>query len=138
MPIIGYQTDTFPAFYAKSSGLPVDECCDSFEEIALIMKTHWDLGFTSGVLVVVPPPDELALAQDEMELAVSKALKEAEKQKVKGKEITPFLLEKVSQLTEGRSKKVNIALLKQNARVAAQIAQAFHAPEEGELGPFDE
>lgn len=122
VPVLGYATDTFPAFYATSSGLPVDARVDSPDEAAAIIYAKWDMGFEGGVLVAVPPPANLALPPDQIDAAVREALLEAESAGVTGKALTPYLLGRVSSLTAGRSLAVNIALLEQNARVAARIA----------------
>jgi len=125
VPVLGYQTDTFPAFYAVSSGLPVDARIESPEEVAKILYAKWDLDLEGGALITVPPPAHLALPKEEMEAAISQALNDAEKAGVMGREITPFLLSRVSEITAGRSLEVNIALLIQNAQVATQIAIAM-------------
>lgn len=125
VPVIGYQTETFPAFYSTSSGLPVDVSAQTAQEAAEIIKAHWDFGLSSGLLVTVAPPVELALPFDEMEKTINEAVKLAEREGIRGKAITPFLLEQVAHLTEGRSQKVNVALLEQNARIAARIAIAL-------------
>jgi pseudouridine-5'-phosphate glycosidase len=125
VPVIGFGTDTFPAFYASSSGLPVDVRADTPGEVADILRAGWESGISGGVLVVVPPPPELALPAEEMEAAIREALAEADKAGISGKAISPFLLNAVSRITEGRSLAVNIALLENNARVAARIAQAL-------------
>jgi pseudouridine-5'-phosphate glycosidase len=122
VPVIGYQTDELPAFYAVSSGLPVDARADTPEDVAAILHAQWAMNLPAGVLVGVPPPEDAALPAEEMEAAIAGALAEADKQGVEGKALTPFLLARVSELTKGRSLTVNVALLEQNARVAAQIA----------------
>ncbi len=125
VPVLGYGTDTFPAFYATSSGLPVDARVDSPDEAAAIIYAKWDMGLEGGMLVTVPPPADLALPSDQMDAAVREALVEAESEGVTGRALTPYLLDRVSALTAGRSLAVNIALLEQNARVAARIAAAL-------------
>lgn len=124
VPVLGYQTDTFPAFYSVSSHLPVDARVDSPDDAAAVLRARWRLGH-GGVLIGVPAPAELALPTGEMESAVEKALQAASRAGVTGKAITPFLLTQIGQITQGRSLRVNIALLEQNARVAAQIASAY-------------
>ncbi len=125
VPVLGYQTDTFPAFYATSSGLPVDARVETPQEAAAIISARWALGLEGGVLIAIPPPADLALPPDEMEAAIAEALRAAEETGVTGKALTPFLLARVGEITAGRSLAVNIALLEQNARVAAQIAEAL-------------
>ena len=125
VPIVGYGTDEFPAFYSRSSGLKVDARVDSPEEAARIIHTKWELGLEGGVLVVVPVPEEAELPRELAERAIERALKAAEERGVRGKALTPFLLGQIARLTEGRSLAANIALLKNNAAVAAQIARAL-------------
>jgi len=125
VPILGFQTDQFPAFYAISSGLPVDLCVDKAEQVVDILRAHWGAGLQSGVLVAVPPPAEVALDPEDMERAVQRALSEAEQAGVAGKALTPFLRGRSSELTEGRSLQTNLALLEHNAGVAARIACAL-------------
>jgi pseudouridine-5'-phosphate glycosidase len=125
VPVLGWQTDTFPAFYATSSGLPVDSRVESAGDAAAVIRSKWDLGLEGGLLIAVPPPIDLALPHDELESAIEQALKAADDAGISGKEITPFLLSQVSEITAGRSLEVNVALLEQNARIAAQIAAAL-------------
>nr|MBN1228447.1 pseudouridine-5'-phosphate glycosidase [Anaerolineae bacterium] len=125
VPVLGWKTDSFPAFYGLHSDLPVDDRVDTPEEVAAIMRVKWDLGLAGGILITVPPPPELALPQEELEDAVQAALLRAEEAQIKGKALTPFLLEQIGSITGGRSLAVNIALLEQNARIAAGIAKAF-------------
>ena len=122
VPVIGYQTDTFPAFYSASSGLSVDARVDTPAEAASILHLQWSLGFESGLLLAVPPPEALALPAHEMESAIEQALLAVEREGIRGKAITPFVLARVSELTAGRSLAINTALLEKNARVAAQVA----------------
>lgn len=122
IPVIGYQTQEFPAFYSQHSGLPVSAQADSAKEIAEIAKAHWELGNPGAVLVAVPPPAEVALPADEIEAVIQQALEEAQSQGIRGQAVTPFLLQRVSELSGGDSLKANLGLLKNNARVAAQIA----------------
>ncbi|HBX70377.1 MAG TPA: pseudouridine-5-phosphate glycosidase [Chloroflexi bacterium] len=126
VPVVGYQTDEFPAFYARTSGLPVSLRVDSPAEVAALAKAHWDLGLSSAILVVVPPPEDAALPAAQMETAVEQALAEAQEQKIRGQQVTPFLLARVSDLTGKASLNANLALLLNNAQIAAQIALAYH------------
>jgi len=125
IPVLGYQTNDFPAFYSSSSGLGVDLQVDSPAEVVEIARDHWEMGIKSSVLVVVPPPAEVALPFDEVEKEIQKAVKDAEKQGIRGAKVTPFLLERMNQLTAGKSMQTNLELLKNNARVAALIAKAY-------------
>jgi pseudouridine-5'-phosphate glycosidase len=122
VPVLGYGTDEFPAFYARSSGLPVDARVDSPAEVAAIVRAKRRMGLRGGVLVAVPPPEETAMAPSVVETAIHAALADAEAQGIRGKEITPFLLARIAELTAGASLAANIALLRNNAAVAAQIA----------------
>jgi pseudouridine-5'-phosphate glycosidase len=123
VPVVGYQTDEFPAFYSRSSGLHVDIKADSAEDVAEIARAHWDLGLKSAILVVVPPPAEDAMSLEVVEKAIASALQEANKQGIHGAAITPFLLGRVSELSSGESLKTNLSLLLNNGRVAAKIAK---------------
>jgi pseudouridine-5'-phosphate glycosidase len=122
VPVIGYQTDDFPAFYCRSSGLPVDVRCETAAEIAAIIKAHISMELVGGLLVTAPIPEQDEVPRELIEGAISQALLDAERKGVRGKDLTPFMLPRVSQLTGDASKAANIALLKNNARVAAQIA----------------
>ena len=126
IPVLGYQVDDFPAFYSIKSGLKVDYRLDTPGEIAEFAKLHWELGLTSAVLVTVPVPDEFAIPSDEMDQYIDQALKEMEKSHISGAASTPFLLAKVSELTGEKSLRSNVALLKNNARVAGEIAVEFY------------
>jgi len=126
VPVVGYQTDEFPAFYSRSSGLPVSARVDTAEEAARIARAHWDMGLSGSVLVTAPPPEEAALPNDLVENAVRQALVEASDQKIRGQAVTPFLLKRVSELTQGHSLRANLSLLLNNARIAAQIARYFY------------
>lgn len=125
IPVLGYQTDDFPAFYSKSSGLAVDFRVDNPEEVIEIAHSHWEMGIRSSILVVVPPPDVVALPYEEVEKEIQKAVHDAEEHGIRGAKLTPFLLERMSQLTAGKSMHTNLALLTNNARVAALIARAY-------------
>ncbi len=128
IPVIGYQTDEFPAFYSRESGLPVTINAESEEEIAEIAKTHWGLGLQSAILVAVPPPQEAAVPSSKIESAIHQAIKEAKEKQIRGQGVTPFLLQRVSELTEGDSLKANLGLLKNNASTAAKIAHYLYKP----------
>ncbi len=122
VPVIGYQTDDFPAFYSRSSGLCVSVRADTPAQVAAIARAHWDLPAAGGVLVANPPAAETALEPARVEAAIQQALQEAEAQGVRGQAVTPFLLGRVSALTEGASMQSNLDLLRNNARLAADIA----------------
>ncbi len=124
-PVIGYQTDEFPAFFSRNSGLPVSVRVETVEQIAKIAKAHWSLPSAGAVLVVNPPPQESALDHRLVEEAIEQAIQQAEAQGVRGQGVTPFLLSRVSAITGGASLRANLALLKNNARLGAQIALAL-------------
>jgi len=126
VPVIGYQTDEFPAFYSRGSGLPVSARVDTPEQAARVAQAHWSLGMTSAVLVCVPPPAEEALPAEQVQGAIDQALAEAKEEDIHGQRVTPFLLGRVSELTKGSSMKANLALLRNNARVAGQIARYLY------------
>jgi pseudouridine-5'-phosphate glycosidase len=125
VPIVGLQTDTLPAFYTRTSDLPVDVCVDSAEQAAEIIAAAGRLGMNHGTLVVVPVPDGDELPAQIAEAAIAQATAEAEANEVSGKLITPYVLARVAELTEGLSRKANTSLLINNARVAAEIALAL-------------
>jgi len=127
VPVVGYRTDEFPAFYSHESGLNVSVRCDSPEEIVAFAKAHWEAGLQSAVLVANPVPEADAISRSEMEPYIEQANREAHEKKIHGKELTPFLLQRITELTQGKSMKANLALLLNNARLAAQIAKSLHA-----------
>ncbi len=126
VPILGYQTDRLPAFFSRDSGLPVTARVDSPDEVAAAAKAQWELGLQSALLVVVPPPEEVAASNEQMEQVIQRALQEAKDQGIRGAAMTPFLLDRVNSLSGGASLKANLALLLNNARIAAQIAVALY------------
>jgi pseudouridine-5'-phosphate glycosidase len=122
VPVLGLQTDEFPAFYRRASGLPVDRRMDTIEELASAIRVHFSLGLGTGVLVAnpIPAPDELPAHIYEPMLAT--ALADAEGQGLRGRGVTPFLLERLRALSGGESVRANLALLAHNARVAARLS----------------
>lgn len=125
VPILGYGTDTLPSFYTRSSGLPIDVRIDSPEDAAKIIRAAQQLEAKHGILITVPVPQDDELSNEVAEKAIQQATEEAEAQGIHGKEITPFVLGRVVELTEGQSMKANRALLVNNARVAAEITKAL-------------
>ena len=123
--VIGYQTDQFPAFYTRSSPYSVDYRLDNPEDVARLIHAKFDSGLDGGVLIANPIPKEASLEEALMEKAIKEALIQMEKDGVTGKAITPYLLTKIKALTGGESLTSNIALMKNNAKVAAQIAVAY-------------
>jgi pseudouridine-5'-phosphate glycosidase len=125
VPIIGYGTDTLPAFFARSSGLPVDIRLDTPEAVASVMQAHQAAGLQNGILVTVPVPEADACDPDMVEAAIAQATQEADAAGVHGPASTPWLLRRVVELTNGRSLQANVALLRNNGFVAATIARAL-------------
>ncbi len=125
VPVLGFQTDEFPAFYSRSSGLRAPARVDSAEEAARIIRTHWRLGNHSGVLIGVPVPAQEEIPRETIDPFIERALKDAEEQHVKWNALTPFLLTRLDELTHGSSVRTNMALLKNNIGVAADIARAL-------------
>lgn len=125
VPVVGWKTKQFPAFFSEDSGLPVEITAESAEEVAQIARAHWLVGLRGGILVVVPPPAEHAVPYKKMEKIIQKALQNARSEGIKGNKVTPYLLAKVSELSGGESLEANLALLLNNAGVAAQIACAL-------------
>jgi pseudouridine-5'-phosphate glycosidase len=125
--VIGYQCDEMPAFYTRSSGLPVDVRCDSPEDVVKIFRAQRELRMQSALLVTVPVPAEAEVESALLEKVLDDSLAEAARRKIAGREVTPFLLARMSQQSKGATLQANIALLENNARVAAQIARALPA-----------
>jgi pseudouridylate synthase len=125
VPVIGYQTDTFPPFYARTSTLPVDHRAESASEIAAILSAKWALGLDGGVVIANPAPLETALPPDVVEAYITQAISEARATGVRGKAETPFLLKRIAELSQGQSLVTNIALVENNARLGAAIAVAL-------------
>ncbi|MFN8483114.1 MAG: pseudouridine-5'-phosphate glycosidase [Anaerolineae bacterium] len=124
VPVLGWQTTEFPAFYSRDSGLPVDQRVTNAAEVAAFWRAQRRLGL-GGALLTVPVPEEFAEPSAEVEKAIAEALDAADAQGVRGRAVTPFLLERVAALTEGASQRANRALLENNARVAAEVAAAL-------------
>lgn len=122
VPVLGYQTEEFPSFYTRKSGFGVDYSFETPAECAKMLKTKWDLNLDGGVVVANPIPHQYEAQQDVINEAIEMAIFEANKNNVKGKEVTPFLLAKVKEITAGESLEANIALVRNNTALAAQIA----------------
>jgi len=125
VPLIGFGTDTLPAFYTRTSGLAVDCRSDSPAEIAMMMRAKWRLGLDGGLVVAVPVPQEHAMPADEIDAVIEEALVAMDQAGIGGKAATPFLLERIAARTAGRSLAANIALVLNNANVAARIAREY-------------
>ena len=124
VPVFGYGTDEFPAFYRRSSGLPVDHRYDSITELASAVRLHLSLGFGTGVVIANPIPIADEMASQLYDRALHTALLAAETQRIRGRAVTPFLLDRMHAVTGGDSVRANVALLSHNARVAAAVAIA--------------
>jgi pseudouridine-5'-phosphate glycosidase len=125
VPVVGYQTDKFPEFYSRDGKLDISVRLDSPQEIAEFAQAHWSLGLQSAVLVANPIPEPDAIPRLEMEPIIAQASKEATEKKIHGQRLTPYLLQRISELTEKRSMGANLALLLNNAHLAAKIAIAL-------------
>jgi pseudouridine-5'-phosphate glycosidase len=122
VPVIGFGSEEMPAFYCRESGLKVDYVVNDEVEAAKIIKAMEDLKLDGGIIIANPVPEEYAISMEYMNEKIEEAVRGAEKEGVKGKKLTPYLLNKIKELTGGKSLKANIALVKSNARVAAKIA----------------
>ena len=123
VPVVGFRTDDFPAFFVASSGLQVTHRLDTSSDIAKLIDTHNRLGLSGGILVANPPPSHLALAQEDAEASIQQAVRKASSAGISGNEVTPYLLSEIAVDTGGKSIEANQALLISNSQLAAQIAQ---------------
>jgi pseudouridine-5'-phosphate glycosidase len=127
VPVIGYQTDEYPAFYSIESGLRTSGRVEDARQAAELARAHWQLG-GGGILLTAPPPAESALPRAEVEAWIQQAQGEADEQSIHGQAVSPFLLARVAQLSGGRSLQANLALLRNNARIAAAVAKQLAQP----------
>ena len=125
VPVIGYKTNEFPAFYSTESGLPVSARLDSPEEVVEFALTHWSLGFQSSVLVALPPPAGSAIPTNRIRSAIQQAQNDANEKNIHGQALTPYLLGRLTELTQGDTLRTNIDLLMNNARLAGRIAVKY-------------
>lgn len=125
IPVFGFGTDRFPAFYRRDSGLEVDARVDRVEELAAAVRAHFDLVRAGGILVANPIPAEFEMSEEVYSRSLERAVEDAEKAGVRGRAVTPFLLERMRQLSEGASLFSNRGLLVHNARLAGQLAVAL-------------
>ena len=125
VPVIGYKTEEFPAFYTPSSGSLVQSRLDTPEEIAHCMKIKWKLGLDGGIVIGNPVQEQDAMDASIIQQAISEALRDAAQKQIEGKNVTPFLLERINQITMGESLKSNISLVCNNAHLGAKIAFAY-------------
>jgi len=125
VPVIGYGTDEFPAFYTRQSGFKVNYKLDTPEQIGSMIKTKWELGLNGGVIIANPIPEEFSMDKNKIDNAIEEALKNADKKGIKGKDVTPFLLGEIKNITGGTSLDSNIKLVLNNAKLAAQISASL-------------
>lgn len=125
VPVIGFQTDEFPAFYSRKSGLALAYSANNSHEVAEIIKAQSDLNLRNGMVIANPIPEQFEMEYASIHEAIEEALEEAEAKKISGKAITPFLLSRIEQLTKGKSLNANIQLVYNNAKLAAEIANSF-------------
>ncbi|MEW9121102.1 MAG: pseudouridine-5'-phosphate glycosidase [Thermotaleaceae bacterium] len=125
VPVVGFESDDFPAFFTRKSGFSVDYRVDSAMELAQAMKAKWDLNLQGGLVIGNPIPKDYEMDNTIIDKAILDALHEAEELDIKGKEITPFLLSRIKSITEGKSLDANIQLVFHNAKIGAQIASAY-------------
>jgi pseudouridine-5'-phosphate glycosidase len=127
VPVIGYGTDRFPRFWLRASDAKLDWAVDSAEEVARIMRARDELGLRQGIVLANPIPEELAWELEEHDRVLGQALREASERGITGKAVTPFLLLRIVELSEGRSLEVNLDLARNNVRVAGDVAKAWAA-----------
>lgn len=128
VPVLGYGTDEFPAFFSRHSGLTVSARVDSPQDVADFTRTHWSLGLQSGVLVCQPIPEELEIPREEIDPIEEQASHEAIEKGISGQALTPYLLQRVNELSGGRSMRANISFLINNAHLASEIAKRMISP----------
>jgi pseudouridine-5'-phosphate glycosidase len=129
VPVVGFGTKELPAFYSRESGFTLNYACHTPQELQSLLRTHWGAGLNAGVLITNPPPVDVALERADVESTIAGALKACEDLGVRGKAVTPFLLSHLSVASDGKTLDVNIALLLNNARLAAEVAVAYWAAE---------
>jgi pseudouridine-5'-phosphate glycosidase len=125
VPVVGYQTDAFPAFFSRDSELKVSVKLETPDEIVKLAQAHWNMGMHSAILVAQPVPGGDEIPKPEMDKWILQASNEATDKKIHGQELTPFLLQRINELSNGRSLRANLSLLLNNARLGAQIAKAM-------------
>jgi pseudouridylate synthase len=129
VPVVGYGTDEFPAFYSRKSGLKLPMRLDDAKSVARMMHHKWEMGLAGGVVVANPIPEKYEIPATEIEPQIIRALKDADDKGISGKDVTPFLLKRITELTQGRSLNANMALVMNNAIIATEIARAYAALE---------
>lgn len=122
IPVIGYRTDRLPAFYTASTAYPLTCRADDIAMLAKILKTHWQLGMSSGILITNPIPSQDEIPAALIEPVIEKALQDVVKKQISGKDVTPFLLSEIAAVTKGKSLAANISLIKNNVKLGAELA----------------
>jgi len=125
VPVMGYQTNDFPAFFTRKSGFKVDFRADTPHELATLMKAKWDLNLKGGLVISNPIPEEFAMCQDQINESIDEAVEKADQLDIRGKELTPFLLSEIEKFTDGESLKSNQELVYSNAYLAGELAVAL-------------
>lgn len=125
VPVVGYQTEDFPAFYSRKSGLKVSATVQSPKEVVEFAQAHWEIGMRSAVLVTQPIQAAYEIPKETMDALIAQALQQAVEKKIRGQELTPYLLQRLNELSNGRTLRANLALLLNNAGLAAQIARVM-------------
>lgn len=125
VPVVGYQTDVLPAFYTRESDIEIPTRLDEANQIASLMDAHWRVGIPSGVLIANPIPREYSMPQETIDRAINQAIQDANNKGITGKEVSPFLLAAIKEITGGSSLKANIELVLNNARLGAKIASSY-------------
>jgi pseudouridine-5'-phosphate glycosidase len=131
VPVLGYGTDEFPAFFSRSSGFKTSARADSPQEVADFAHAHWEIGMPSAILVCQPIAEKDEISREEIDPVEEQASHEAQEKRIGGQALTPFLLQRVNELTNGKSMRANLSFLLNNARLAAQIAKAM-SPAKGQ------
>ena len=126
VPVYGYGTDEFPAFFTRHSGLPVTCRMNTPEEVASAIKIKWEIGLSGGVLIANPVPEEFSMEKKDIDSAIEQAVAEADSKGITGKDLTPYLLSAIKRITGGRSLESNIELVYNNARTAAKISRVYN------------
>jgi pseudouridine-5'-phosphate glycosidase len=125
VPVVGYQTDAFPAFFSRDSGLKVSVNLGTPDEIVKLAQVHWEMGMHSAILVAQPVSQGDDLPKSDVDKWNEQAHKDAAAKKIRGQDLTPFLLQRINELSGGQSLRSNLSLLLNNARLAAQIAKSL-------------
>jgi len=125
VPVIGYRTSELPAFYSRESGVMLSQRADDPMEIARLLHAKWSLGLSGGAVIANPVPIEYSMTKNEIDAAIEQALEELAEKRIKGAAVTPYLLARVAEITGGDSLETNIALVINNAHLAARIAIAY-------------